>query len=469
MTALARPANPGRKGVFWSSLNGVGSVVIPFAVFSAFAHILAPAELAQFGVALACAELLKSLGPMGLYDVLIAHDESEREVHRTAAAVFLAGALAVSAVFVLAIAGSGWLLNMRITPLVDLLVLKILFDYLLLQPQAVLVRRGEVRRLGVRGLAAGAVSGAAGLAVGFMVAPLLGFAIYYVLLSAMTLAMTAIGTGSAAMPAFSGGCFRALRRQAALASGTRFSGGLNSYLDQIVIGHSFAPLAVGMYNVGKRIEVSIITLASSLSQILWQPTFARVGPDERADEAGRAFASVALICGVPVLALLVTAKQSVPLLFGAHWADAAMVVGLLGLSGLARALNGVGGAVFTVTSRNGTLLGLSLMGAMTNVAIIVLSSRFGLEITVALVAARNFFHGLLTLSLLAELRARVPVLLFANFVLPLAVVLATMFGLQHIVAWLPQPPDGALRDLYQVAVIGGGGLAVGLLLLLKRI
>lgn len=462
-------AGGGRMGVFWSSLNGAGSVVLPFLVFAAFAHLLAPEVFAQFGLALACAELLKTLGPMGLYDVLVAHDERETEVHQTASAVFLGGALVVMGGYCGVLALVQPLFHMAIAPVAYLLVFKILFDYLLFQPQAVLVRRGEVRRLGMRSLVAGAIAGAAGLAIGVLVSPLPGLVIYYVLLAAITLGMTVWGTGAVARPEYSARAFASMRRQTLWASGVRFSGGANSYFDQIIVGYSFPALALGMYNVGKRIEVSVMTLASSLSQILWQPGFARAKVDHREHEVARALSSVALVCGVPVLALAVTAKQAVPLLFGPHWGAASTVVALLAISGLARAVNSVGGAMCTVTSRNGLLLALSLAAAAMNFAIILGFARFGLEMATGLLAARNFLQAGVTLGLLPELRRQVPKLLLLNFVGPLVVVLAVMLLAARMSELLPGPTTPTLYALWHVGLVGCSGAVAGLLLLLRRI
>lgn len=469
MSGAAAARGGGRGGVFWSSLNGAGSVILPFGVFAAFAHLLSPVEFAHFGLALACAELLKTIGPMGLYDVLIAHGEDEVEFHRTAAAVFLIGALMVMAVFAIVLVVSDSLFHIRLTGIAHLLGLKILFDYLLLQPQAVLVRRGDVRRLGLRSLVAGIISGVGGLAMGLAFSPLFGLAAYYVLSAGITLAMTVTGTGAMMRPGFFPHCFAQMRKQAVWSSGVRFAGGVNSYLDQLVIGRTFSALSLGQYNLGKRMEVSIMTLASSLSQILWQPAFARARIDQRQDELGKALASVALVCGVPVLALAVTADRAVPVLFGRHWAGAAPVVALLALSGLARAINSVGGAMFAVTSRNGMLLWLSLLAAGMNFLIIIGFAPYGLVFTATAIVVRNFLHALLTMSLLAEVRPAVPRLVFANLLAPLGLVLALMLALSRAMAWLPAPAEPLLNDLYAIAVVAGGGAVAGLLLLLRRI
>ena len=473
MTAVAalgaEARGRGRGGVFWSSLNGAAAVVLPFVVFAAFARLLTPAVFAQFALALACLELLKTFGPLGLYDVLVAHGEDERDYHATAGLLLLGGAGAAMAAYGAVVLASALLFRTAISAVALLMMPKILFDCALLQPQAVLVRRGEVRRLGSRSLVAGSVSGAAGLGLGVAVSAPLGLAAYYLLNSAVTFAMTVAGTGALVRPRWHGACFRAMRRQGLWASGVRLSAAANNYFDQILIGFSFAPLAIGAYNLGKRIEMISMSMASSLSQILWQAVFARAPVERRGDEIGKALASVALVCGVPVMALVVVGERAVPLLFGAKWASAAPVVMWLGLSGLARAMGSVAGAVCTVTRRNGQLLVLSVSAAVMNCAIILGCARFGLEVAAAALAGRNLLHALVMLAMLRELRGRVAGLVLREFAGPLAVVLAVMWGAGQLANGLPALGGAAWRDFAWVALVGGCGALAGLGLLGRRI
>ena len=467
MATVAGPAPAARGAVFWSTVNGGASVLLPFLIFALFARLMSPADLSLAMVAVAMLELLKVVGPQGVYDVVLGYPEEERQHYRTAGALFLLGGVVTAVVFAGAILASGWFLAHPLPPVLLVLVGKVVFDYAVLQPQAILVRRGAMRRLGSRGLAAGVVAGAIGLGIALVVTPMTGLAVYYVAQSLVLFLMTAVGTGAWLPPAFDATAARAMATQATRASGVRLSAGVSNYFDQILLGAMAAPAQVGPYNLGKRLEVVVITMSSSFSQLLFQPTFARAGHDERLHHVARGISTITLICGLPVVLFAAFHTDLVPLLFGPQWRAAATVVALLAVNGFVRALGGVAGALLTVTGRNGRLLALSAFGAATNMALIVIFARWGVIWAAGAIVTRNIAQTVLMLRLTSEVKGHVTGLLLRRVVVPIALTVGVALGAEALIALVVAHPAPLVR-LAIVAVCGGLGGLAGLLLLRRQ-
>ncbi|MEJ2459624.1 MAG: oligosaccharide flippase family protein, partial [Novosphingobium sp.] len=384
-TAAASP----KGGVFWSTVNGGASVLLPFAVFAGFARMMTPSELSLVLLAVAMLQLLEAFGPQGIYDVLLLYREDQQRYYRTAGTLFLGGGVILAFVYMAGIAFSAWILGKQLPLVLLVLALKVVFDYALFQPQAVLVKRGAVRRLGMRGLAAGLGAGASGLLVAMVTTPIVGLTAYYLLQSAVAFLMTAFGTGSLIRPGWDGQAAAEMAQQGARASGVRLSAAVSNYLDQLLVGSMMAGALVGAYNLGKRLEVVSMTIGSSFSQFLFQPTFVNAEPGQRVAHIGRGMAAITLVCGVPSVLLAVFHNEAVPLVFGSQWAGAALTAALLTGSGYVRAIGGVAGALYTVTGRNGRLLALSAFGAATNMLMIVIFARFGVLWAAGAVLVRN--------------------------------------------------------------------------------
>jgi len=339
---------------------------------------------------------------------------------------------------------------------------------MILQPQAALVRRGDVRRLGMRGMLAGLFAGAVGLSLAFW-SPRWGLAAFYVTQSLTMMLTTAIGTSTLAVPRLDTRAAGEMLEQGLRASGARMSGGIANYFDQLLVGRMFPTNAFGFYNIGKRLEVVSITMAASFAQMLWQPTFAIAGTAGRGNAVAKGVASIALVCGLPVAMLAVLHKVAVPFVFGANWAGAASVAAILAVSGVTRSLASVAGAVLSVTERNGLLMIVSLFGALSNLVIIWIAAPFGLEVTAAAVCLRNGLHCLWMYWLLKELRSCLAWVLWRNFLAPLTLATAACWLMKQAAVPMLASVSGHMHDFLLLAVCALAGLAVSVPDLLKKI
>ena len=465
---MAAGATSPKGAVFWSTVNGAASVVLPFAVFAIFARMMTPGELAQVMLAMAVLELLKACGPQGIYDVLVPYEDNNHAYYKTASTIFLVGGFLTAVIYMIVI-GFYSIIFLKSVPLyLYILAIKVVFDYGLLQPQAVLVRRGAMRRLGLRGLAAGTIAGASGLAVALLNVPILGLVTYYALQSVITFLMTVVGTAALRRPGWDADAAHDMVGQGARASGVRLSAAVSNYLDQLLIGSMLAGAQTGAYNLGKRLEVVSMTIGSSFSQMLFQPTFAKADHDQRLGHIARGIAAITLVCGVPTVLLAMFHREAVPLVFGQQWAGAALTAALLAGSGCVRAVGGVAGALFAVTRRNGRLLALSTVAAATNMLVVVVFARFGVEWAAGAVLVRNACQTVGTLALTNEAKGHVASLYAANCVLPLVATGAAAW-LASMLSGYTIPAETHLGAFIAMAVGSIAGATTGFLILRRRI
>jgi PST family polysaccharide transporter len=468
LSSGAAPAKS-RAAVFWSSLNGVAAVGLPFIVFACFARLMTPQQFALVALALAALEMLKTLAPQGLYDVLVTHDERERAYHEAASIILLGSAALVMLAFMGVLAASRAVFGMVMPGVAYWLSLKVLFDLTLLQPQAAMVRRGEVRRLSMRSLYSGVIGACCGLPLGVAVSPVGGLVAFYVTQSLVTFGTTIWGSDVLARPRYHRAAAQDMLGQGLRASGVRIAAGGNNYLDQLMIGRLFLPVMVGQFNLGKRLEIVSVTLSASMAQIVWQPSFAMTQVVGRRDAIARGVASVALVCGLPMGLFALLAPVAVPFVFGAHWAAAAPVAAALAASGALRALGAVAGAVLTVTKRNGMLLWVSIGGLVSNIALILITTPHGILVTALAVLGRAMLLSLTQFAMLKEVRAEMAAVIARNFVLPLSFALGAALVGRLAAERLLAGWTGPLHDFFFLAISGGAGLAVGVPLLLRKI
>lgn len=461
-TALA----PAKGGIFWSTVNGGASVVLPFLVFTIFTRMMSPVELSRVMLAVAMLEFLKAMGPQGIYDVLLGHDEDDARYYRTANAMFLAGGGAVALGYIGGVAFSPWFEGERLPLLV--LAFKVIFDYALLQPQAVLVRRGAVRRLGTRGLTAGLTAGAISVLISLVATPIVGLACYYALQSLVVFLMTTFRSGALRMPVPDGSAAREMASQGMRASGVRLSAAVSNYLDQIIAGLMLAASQVGAYNLGKRLEIVSITVSTSFSQLLFQRAFVRAEPDQRIVQLARGMATITLVCGLPAILVAVFHRDAIPLFFGSQWASAAPTVALLACSGYVKAVGSVGGVLYAVTGRNGRLLALSTFGASTNILIILLFARFGVTCAAGALLVRNSLHSVLVVALSGDAKGHVMRLFAFNCIVPLAICAAIAWCVGQL-ASMVLSASPMLGVFLAMGLGGAAGAGAGFLLLRRRL
>jgi PST family polysaccharide transporter len=457
-------------GVLWSGLNAGAGVALPFLIFIFFARHLRPADVGVVVLATSIAEIIKAFGAPGLYEALLQQREDTRRHHETAAAALIFSGMLLFAVYVAVVIGLGWSMPVAADhPLALALIgLRITFDLATLQPQAALAQRLSYRRMAVRSVVGNVGAGLIGVGLALCGEPLPGLVAYLVAQSALVFLATVLGADSLARPHFSRAVAVDMAREATAASVVRLVAAVNNYLDQIVVSAGIGSVLLAYFNLGKRVETTFITAASSFSAILFQPLFSREPVTARAAGLRRGLAVLTMICGAPCAFFVTNAESIVRVVFGLPWLPAAPVAAVLALSGFVRALGSVHGALLSVSQRNRKLMTLTIVSAISGVVIVLSAGPFGIVAVAAGLALKNAA----TVAWMAHMTrgdAPRPLIAYASeVVLPFGAMFAAGVAVRDI-ALHTFAAGGLTSELSVLASSGCAVAACGLLCLARHV
>jgi O-antigen/teichoic acid export membrane protein len=152
---------------------------------------------------------------------------------------------------------------------------------------------------------------------------------------------------------------------------------LSGSLDRLVLATLLPPAAFGLYAAGARLLLLGALVIQSATRIVYPRFFAAAteGPDALARLTRRTAAQMALVGGLG-LALVVVAAQTLPLLLGAAFADAARIGVLLAASVPCLALQYPAADALTASGRQGLRTALYLCGAAGSVGLVAAGARW---------------------------------------------------------------------------------------------
>jgi O-antigen/teichoic acid export membrane protein len=366
-----------RRGAVWAGASGLIAVATPLGMFLLFAANLEPVVVGRVGLALALAELVKVFGAPGLYEALLQRRDATGRDHAVAQAVLLTAGLPLVAIHLgllfFVLGATDVLPPTHQAVLLAMLSLRIPLDLALLQPQAELARRQEYSRLARRNMTANLTAAAIGLAILAMGRPLEGLTAYSLSYSAAMFLGTVIGTKAWRRPRWDRAALAGLYREARAATAVRGAAVAGTHGDQVLLGAILGPAAFAFFNLGKRIEIALVTVANQFGQTLFQPHFARTSiGHERQRAIWRALLIVTLVCGSGAAGFAAVADLVVNLLLGPAWLIAALPAAILAIAGFGRAVAGVHASALSVTGGNARLfqalvvslaVGLPIIGA----------------------------------------------------------------------------------------------------------
>jgi O-antigen/teichoic acid export membrane protein len=458
-------------GVIWSVVNAGAGVVLPLVTFTIFAHVVPPILIGFVAIAIACTEILKTAGLQGLYEALLQQPADDRRCHETACFVSLVAGAALVFLYLAVLATLGWIIpdigqHYGVLAFVGL---RILSDLATMQPQAMLALRLSYRMLALRGVIANTIAGAAGIAVVMFGDGMTGLVVYQVGQSIIIFLASVLGTNVLARPRFDPASFRRMAPEATLATCVRFIAATVNNLDQIMISALVGGVSVAYFNLGKRIESTFITMINSLVGILFQPMFALRRHDAGDEVLRRSAAVSTIVCGIPAVIFFVGSGPIVRVVFGPQWENAAAVAAVLALSGFARAVGFVPGALMSVSGRNREVLITATASAIAGAGIVAMTARFGIVWCAAALAVKNVvIVGWMVWWLEGQVRDPIKIYLW-TLIAPFALMLCGV----EVGHWLVGPsPDGesSVMQLSRLAVslVPGAVVTVGWFSLIFR-
>jgi len=366
----------------WAVVQQVGRQSANYVVFVLLALLLTPRDFGLVSLAASWIAFLSVFGELGFGAALVQRPKLEPGHLSTTFALNL-GAGAVLTLLGLATAEP--LARFFHTPEAAPVFLALSFGFLLNAPglsQAALAQRElRFRDLALRDTAAALVGGAVGI-----VLALSGRGVWS--LVAQTLTTTATGT----VLLWRLSPWRPKRSEVSLERARELWGYSSKIFwfsvfkyfaqngDRLLVGYLAGPVALGVYAFAFRLVVSpVATVSGAIGNYLF-PRFARLQQDRAAVSAVYLRATGALETAVlPALALAaVIAPLAIPLLFGARWADAAVLIQLFAFVAGAQLMISPVGQLMKALDRPGWLFAWSVFFTALTLALIAVGSARGL-------------------------------------------------------------------------------------------
>jgi len=255
--------------------------------------------------------------------------------------------------------------------------------------------------------------------------------------------------------------FRELRRYlrfGAFQVGERALNYWTANLDYLLIGRFIGPDALGLYRLSYELAVKPMHVVNPVITKVMFPVFARIQKDDAT--TGRWYAQVQrtlAALNAPVLAALgVSAPWLVPAVFGEQWREAAPLLSVLVVMGMAKTLANPAGSVLLARGRADVGLYWNLVTVALIVPVFVLAAPYGVSgIAVAWggVTIVLFPISVLVLQRVAAVDARQ---VFGAILAPIGLALAAGMvglGLTRLVGRLTSLPDWGSLSLAAISTL----------------
>jgi teichuronic acid exporter len=368
-----------RMALVWAYALTVGRFVTTAGVMFVLATVLTPREFGVMALAMVFVSFAQTLMQHGPAQAVIQRSEvTDRHFDAAFRATLVVGA-ALS--LVLAAVAPLWadvndLPGLR--AICWALVPAILLHALMVVPDAILRRRMQFRRLSVRVLIAGLVSGAGGVAVAVAGYGVWALVVQQLLLT--TISLVAIWTAVDWRPSRGpvAAELRDLYRYSLHSSSQFLSYFFSSRSDPLLMGAFFGPVPIGLFRLATRITDTVVEVSAGALGQVTLPHLSRVSDDRTALAArfGRMVHAGAVL-SLPAFGILFASAEHLLALLGPQWADARPALLVLCGGGLFGVLATVLAPTIQAAGRPGTSAALGwAKAAVTVVALVAVGASY---------------------------------------------------------------------------------------------
>lgn len=428
------------RGFQWIGVGMITQAFLRIGVLAALTRMVGPKEFGLLGIALICTSCAERIGQVGVGPALVQKANVDDDDLRTATVLsWLSGGFIAVALWGLAPIVASIFREPQVTLVLTLLAVGFLVDSLAVVPDALLQRSLQFRAL----VRAETVSYVIGPGIVGVVGAWLGYGVWALVASHLTMKVVRVMLTRAAVNIPSGGRFTRKSGSALFAKGVGFSAGrilnfISLQGDNFVVGRVLGTEVLGLYTRAYQLMAIPAMFVGQLFERVLFPALAQKQHDLLSMR--RAFQASVEVCAVvalPVSVLLFTlSREVVEILFGSRWLEIAPVLSILSLAVFFRTTYKCGDTVvrskgemarYTTRQIWYTLivLGGSWIGAVT-AGTIGVAWAVVLGITVNYILMIQLAAQLLELPLSALCRAHLPGVWFALCALLTAVWIAPM-------------------------------------------
>jgi O-antigen/teichoic acid export membrane protein len=196
---------------------------------------------------------------------------------------------------------------------------------------------------------------------------------------------------------------------------------------RMLIGYLFGTAALGAFSFGLRMVDTLYQLLTLPAANVMVPVVARIRDEPKRFE--RAVLSATMLVAtitVPIfVGLSLIAPVAVPLLFGQHWAESAVILQIIGFVGISNSIAQINRSVLAGLGRPDINLAMNVTAAIANVGLVLLTAPWGLTATAIAFVARGYVVMPIVLVVMTRLTG-IGVAAQARVYCPVAVAAAVM-------------------------------------------
>jgi PST family polysaccharide transporter len=450
-----------RRGFVWSSINIWTNNLLSFVVITTLARLVGPREFGIVGLA----GIFLAFGQVFIGETIgeaLVQKAQLRPRHLDAAFWMMLGVGLVLSGLGIAVAPAIAAVfgQPALTLVLSILSLRLIFDSLLVVPQALLVRQLDFRSLAIRSLLANLAGGTIGIAIALAGGGVWALVAQQLVNALLTALVCFALAGWLPRPRLALAHGRDLLGYALPIALSRLCGFFGSNIDRALIGRTMSPMAVGYYNLAARIrEMTHLSVTGVVSAVAL-PLFSR--QQDATEQLWRSFhkaAGLTSVLAFPVFfGLAAVANEIVPVLFGAAWAPSAPVLQVMAVTGAVWSISTLHSSVIRALGRSAWWLRITAINVVLSTTFLLLLFPYG----IVAMACASLITNLLTTPLHLRMLQRLLKFRLSEYLAVYAApLLASALMLLAVAALRPQlaavPPILAL-----LAEVAAGAAVYGL-------
>jgi PST family polysaccharide transporter len=369
------------KGVIWSTVQNWGFRIISFLIFVLLARLLKPEDFGLMAYSSFFIMFVQLIIDMSLSQAIVQRDRLQSEHLNTAFWISLLGGIIFTIIGVTAAGLISNILNEpRLKSIIQWLSLSFLFGSISIIPQAYLQRNLDFRFLAIRWLFAVTIGGIIGIGMalkGFGVWSLVGQNISQGLFGAVIL-----WTGCKWRPNFNISIkhLKELMDFGKYILGSEIINFFNVRGFDLLIGYFLGPVALGYFNIARRVQSTLGDIfMKTVGQVAF-PTFSKLQNDtERLKKAFYFSTQMMSLLAFPVfIGVAILAPDMVISVFGKKWLPSVSIIQILAFIGIIQSVFSFNPALIKAAGRPVWVFFLTTMNAIANLIAFFIAVEWGI-------------------------------------------------------------------------------------------
>ena len=350
------------KGAVWITLEMIGVQATSFAVFVAMAHFVGPRDFGLISISYLAIQSLQMLFINNIPTVVARKNKGTDLEYTTTFWVALGfGVLLFLILFAFSDLAEQLFNAPGLAPVLRSMSVIILFMGLARTHETWLTRHFFFQKMALRAFAGALVGGVVGLTMavkGFGVMALVGQQIVTSVVSLLLLWITCPWRPNFQFSTQTYG--EILRFMLSIAPNSAVYT-LNQNCDTFLVAYFFGPINAGIFNVAKRIRLTLQLVSSGPINGIALPTLAEIQHDPERLHRGvlRSLTLIAVVCSPVFFGVSAVSHDALIVIFGQKWIAAAPILELLSFGGLAMAFQSYNDYIFILQNRQMCILYVS--------------------------------------------------------------------------------------------------------------